>query len=337
VRFPEEILDGSARLLLVKAWVLALRGREDDMRAAVARVNELGALDDGPLPDGFASLEASLSLLRATFAWGDVSAILEHGARSAELEGPDSPWRPVLTWAVGWGHYCNGDLVQAEQWMEETVRLAPRADQWIVAVAAVADLSLIAGLRGRRPEQMRLATQAVDLARERGLLDAVEVGEVHTARGAALAAQGRHQEALPELEQGVFLRRLWAQPLDLVDGLIALAPVAAAAGDRERAADLFDEAQKILARCPDPGALPDRLAISKRAAGVARPATGAPLSERELTVLRLLTAGLSEREIGRELYLSFNTVHSHVKSVYRKLGVSSRAEAIARASDERLL
>ena len=60
-------------------------------------------------------------------------------------------------------------------------------------------------------------------------------------------------------------------------------------------------------------------------------AAGAELSERELTVLRLLGTGLSEREIGSELYLSFNTVHSHVKAIYRKLGVSSRAEAVARA------
>ena len=55
---------------------------------------------------------------------------------------------------------------------------------------------------------------------------------MHTARGVALAAHGRREEALPELEQGVFLRRLWGQPLDLVDGLIALAPVVAATGDR---------------------------------------------------------------------------------------------------------
>ena len=64
---------------------------------------------------------------------------------------------------------------------------------------------------------------------------------------------------------------------------------------------------------------------------------GAELSERELTVLRLLNGGLSEREIGRELYVSFNTVHSHVKSVYRKLGASSRAEAITRAKEARLI
>jgi LuxR family maltose regulon positive regulatory protein len=343
-RFPADLVDADPRLLLVKAWVSALRGREDDMRGAVARVRELGGLDDGPLPDGFASLESSVSLLGAAFAWGDVSRSLEDGARFGELEGAGSPWRPVLTWAVGWGHYCNGDLDRAEQWLEETRAIAPPAGQWIVGVAAIADLSLIAGLRGRRDEQLALATEAVELATRCGLLDALEVGEVHTAHGVALGAQGRREEALAALDRGVFLRRLWGQPLDLVDGMIALAPAAAAAGDADRAADLFAEAEEILAGCPDPGVLGARLAAARRAssagastAAATTPPVTAGLSDRERTVLRLLGSGLSEREIGRELYLSFNTVHSHVKSVYRKLGVSSRSEAVARARDDRLL
>jgi LuxR family maltose regulon positive regulatory protein len=73
------------------------------------------------------------------------------------------------------------------------------------------------------------------------------------------------------------------------------------------------------------------------ARAAAAPANGDELSERELTILRCLAGPLSEREIGRELYLSFNTVHSHVKAVYRKLGVSSRAEAVERARSERLI
>ena len=186
-------------------------------------------------------------------------------------------------------------------------------------------------MRGRRDEQLRLAREALDMAREHGLLDAREVGEVHTAYGVALGAHGRREEALPELEQGVFLRRLWAQPLDLADGLIALAPAVAAIGDRERAAELFAEARALLRGCRDPGALPARLAAAERAA-----AEGEALTERELTILRFLTSGLTEREIGGELYLSFHTVHSHVKSLYRKLGVSSRAEAVARGSSARL-
>ena len=278
-------------------------------------------------------------MLSATFGWGDVSAILEHGTRSAQLEGPDSPWRPVITWALGWAHYCNGDLGEAERWLTETTELAPRVDQWIVGVAAIADLSLIAGRHGRKTEQMRLALQAVDLAGECGLLDAVEDGEVHTAHGVALLADGRPDEALAALEKGVFLRRLWGQPLDLIDGLIELAAAVGATGDRLRAADLLDEAQDLVAGCRDAGALPARLAAARRAARIVRPASdaaGAELSERELTVLRLLGTGLSEREIGNELYLSFNTVHSHVKAIYRKLEVSSRADAVARARDQQL-
>lgn len=343
-RFPDDVLEADSRLLLAKAWMSALRGREDDMRAVVAQVRELGGLDAGPLPDGLASLESSLSLLSAAFAWGDVTSILEHGTRSTQLEGPESPWRPVVTWALGWGHYCNGDLDVAERWMKETVRLAPPVDQWIVGLAALADLSIMAGLRGRRSEQIRLAAEAVDLARARGLLDAREVGEVHTAQGLALAARDRPEEALAELEQGVFLRRLWGQPLDLADGLIALAPTAAALGDRAGADAALDEAADVLDACPDPGVLlRDRLADARRVVGVGvaraptTPEDDPGLSEREHTVLRLLSGPLSEREIGRELYLSFNTVHTHVKSVYRKLGVTSRSDAVARGRERRLL
>jgi LuxR family maltose regulon positive regulatory protein len=313
-RIPESAMD--ARLEVVSAWVAALEGREDDMRAIVARVQPHD--DDGPLPDGFASLESSLSVLSATFGWGDAGAILEHGARSAELERPGSPWRPVVTWALGWAHYVRGDLDEAVRWLTETTEIAPAAEQWIVGVAAIADLSLIAGMRGRRKEQIRLAEEALELTREVGLIDAAEDGEVHTAYGVALIAQGRREEAIPHLEKGVFLRRLWAQPLDLVDGLIALASAT-------RSAERFAEAEAVLKRCRDPGALPVRLAAAKRAARLEPPA----LSERERAVLALLREGLSEREVAAELVVSFNTVHSHVKSIYRKLGVSTREAALA--------
>jgi LuxR family transcriptional regulator, maltose regulon positive regulatory protein len=57
----------------------------------------------------------------------------------------------------------------------------------------------------------------------------------------------------------------------------------------------------------------------------------APLTERELAVLRLLPTPLSTREIGHELSVSVTTVRSHVQAIYRKLGVTSRAEAVSQA------
>jgi LuxR family maltose regulon positive regulatory protein len=62
-----------------------------------------------------------------------------------------------------------------------------------------------------------------------------------------------------------------------------------------------------------------------------------PLSEREQTVLRYLEGELSSVEIANELYVSVNTVRTQVKSIYRKLGVSGRREAIRRARELRLL
>jgi LuxR family maltose regulon positive regulatory protein len=56
-----------------------------------------------------------------------------------------------------------------------------------------------------------------------------------------------------------------------------------------------------------------------------------PLSSRELEVLRLLRSDLSGPDIARELTVSLNTMRSHTKSIYSKLGVNSRREAVRRA------
>ena len=75
-------------------------------------------------------------------------------------------------------------------------------------------------------------------------------------------------------------------------------------------------------------------------AGAARPASRArpagagpeelaePLNERELTVLRFLPRNLSAAEIGSELFLSVNTVKTHMRKLYAKLDVHTRAEAV---------
>jgi len=61
------------------------------------------------------------------------------------------------------------------------------------------------------------------------------------------------------------------------------------------------------------------------------------LSDRELEVLRLLAAGQSYKEIGQRLFLSLNTVQFHVKSIYRKLSVNKRVQAIEKAREMNLI
>ena len=52
------------------------------------------------------------------------------------------------------------------------------------------------------------------------------------------------------------------------------------------------------------------------------------LSERELAVLRMLATDLSQREIGAELYVSMNTVKTHTRTLFRKLDVATRTDAV---------
>jgi LuxR family maltose regulon positive regulatory protein len=58
-----------------------------------------------------------------------------------------------------------------------------------------------------------------------------------------------------------------------------------------------------------------------------------PLSERELEVLKLLDSDLSNREIATRMFVSLDTVKTHTKHLYRKLGVRARHQAVARAKE----
>ena len=73
------------------------------------------------------------------------------------------------------------------------------------------------------------------------------------------------------------------------------------------------------------------LLVSRRSSGSDN------LTDREIEVLHLLEKGLSKREIASTLFLSYNTIHSHTRSIYLKLEASSRAEAIAGAREQGLL
>ena len=71
--------------------------------------------------------------------------------------------------------------------------------------------------------------------------------------------------------------------------------------------------------------------------GQDKPETGngnaALLSEREIVVLRFLARGLTYEEIGRELFLSLNTIQFHVKNIYGKLLVNKRVQAVEKARE----
>ena len=330
-RFPRERLGQDSRLLLVSAWIFTLSGQREAAAEVMAAIELLGRLDEGPLPDGFSSVESGLATLRGFVMWGDVGTGMHHSRRAAELEGQESRWRPVICVSLGLQTYHTGDLDQSDAWFRESVELARSRGLWSIASFASSFRSLVAGDDGRFDDQQLLAEEAVHLEREHGVQE-IE-GSSSLAQGAALAAQQRFEEALPMLERSLGMLRSKGHPLPLAIGLCHFIAVLQALARPEDAADAIGEARTILDSCPDPGVWPERLAALEHPSQTRRRSSDGALTARELVILRMLGGPLTERDIGRELYLSHNTIHSHTRSIYRKLDASSRSEALAHARE----
>jgi LuxR family maltose regulon positive regulatory protein len=195
--------------------------------------------------------------------------------------------------------------------------------------------------------ECRLRLHAGDVERAEDLLVELETGPERTLLTARLALTGGHDaEAEPLLaelvgadgnrrhlfEAAALRARAAASAGDLAGARRVLGAVAETA-EREGAVRVFlDEGFDIADLLPG-GARPRRV----HAAVAANTALVEALSERELAVLRYLPSRLSNREIGDELYVSLNTVKSHLKTIYRKLDVERRDEAVRRARQLGLL
>ena len=98
---------------------------------------------------------------------------------------------------------------------------------------------------------------------------------------------------------------------------------------------MLAEARATIESCPDPGILSQRVeeVARKLIPAHARANPDSELTERELEVLRLLAEGRTKREVAATLFVSYSTVHSHTKSIYRKLDGTSRDQVLEQARE----
>jgi LuxR family maltose regulon positive regulatory protein len=275
-------------------------------------------------------------LLRGCFGFDGIETMRASARTAAELESdPKSPWYALARTALGSALYLSGEPDAAAAPLTEA--LASAAAISAARVAALALLAVVWVEQGQAGQAQELVRTARQLVGDGDLAETQQGSSVRTATGALYAAQGRAREARTEFEHALRIRRRWLgiTPWPVFDSMIRLAAVLADLGERPAAAALAGEARHLLTACPGGAqAQWDRLHRLERQLTRPRPGVaGEPLTEREVTVLRLLQGTLSLREIGQELYLSPNTVKTHTQAAYRKLGVSTRQDAIARAQE----
>ena len=327
-------LEAYPAVAVLGGFVHALRGRAEDAEAWL-RIAEQGP-PDGPLPDGCTSVRPWIALLRAALCTEGVEP-MERDVDSALAElASESSWLPIALVLHGVVATLRGERERADE------RFAAAAEAAELGATdagslALAERALLAVAAGDHSASERLATEAVDLL-ESGVDDEAATGSI--VRAAAARAVLRHgrldarrQLTAAEL-QAAFLGH--ALPWLAVETRLALGAAYVSLRDRDRATAHLEEIERVLALRPDVGVLRDRAGDLRRDIAElpdGRDGHRAGLTDAELRLLPLLTTHLSFGEIGERLYVSRNTIKTQAISTYRKLGVSSRSDAIERASE----
>jgi LuxR family maltose regulon positive regulatory protein len=329
---PEEAVMADPPVAYVAAWIGGYSGASKQQCERWLAVVE--AADwQGPLPEGISSLAFGAALTRASIPFDDVGRSLQAARRALELAGPGpSPFHWMARAALGHALYLSGRPAEVRPPLEKLVREVSAARQPYAVMTGLAVLSLLASDEGDE-QAAALADRAVTIAEGQGLGAEPLAGIVRMALGRVLARQGDLTQAQSQLEWSLELFGIDGMALHRGHALLHLAAVRHGQGDLGGARLLLRHAQELVDQLADPGMLASLLEQSRRtqSASHRRTQVAAPLSQRELAVLRLLPTQLSTREIADQLHVSVNTIRSQVQSIYRKLEVTGRTEAVTQA------
>jgi LuxR family maltose regulon positive regulatory protein len=328
----DERISSYPAMAITAAWIGVATGDGDSARHWLAAAESIG--HNGPLPDEARSLESATAMLRCVSGIGGIKELVAAAETAAATEtDPNSPWYIVARATLGQSRYLSGDLEASVGPLEEAARAETALP--IIRILALSVLSLVDGEFGRTTEATVHAEQARRLVEEHGFSDTPQVSLAYTAYGAALVRIGQYASAWAELEHAAQIQDGGddLSPWPVLANIATLAQLSLNLGDLQAARILVDDARGMLnasrGEAGHIGWLLDR--IEQRSASPPTLSASVVLTEREKAVLGMLRGDLSQQEIARELYVSINTVKTHTTAIYRKLGVSSRGQAIERA------
>jgi LuxR family maltose regulon positive regulatory protein len=327
-------------LAVCGAWLRVLTGRPAEAERWLALAD--GAESAIPLSDGSVAIAPWVAGLRACMmASGVERAVADADVALRELS-PQSGWRPTTVATRGIAHALLGDVDQATADLVEAVEIGLAFGSADVVFVAHAQLALIAARRGVWGEAARHARAAQALVDESGLGDYSTSALAHVATARVALHEARSEDARAALACAHRLRPMLDHGLPwlTIQVGLELARAHLALGEGTAAHTVLTETERVLELRPDMGVLVDDARdLRERVRATEGPggAWAMSLTGAELRLLPYLATHLAFQEIAGRLFISRNTVKTEAVSIYRKLGVSSRSEAIERAVEVGLL
>jgi LuxR family transcriptional regulator, maltose regulon positive regulatory protein len=323
------------------AWIHALVGRP---AAAERWADGAGRRATGPdagrgaqtPPDG-STMDSYLAMLRALLCRDGVGRMRADAEAALAGLSPASPWRAGAMVFKGAAELLDGQADRADATLAHAVEVGRHAAALPAVSTALAERCLLAIQGDDWGRAEALASQALGVLAADKLGDYIMSPLVHAVAARPALHRGRVAEAREHLARAARVRPLltYAVPWGAVQSLVELGRSCLALDDVAGARAVLVQARDVLRLRPDLGVLPAKVEELGSRVEVARGALPGPssLSTAELRLLPLLSTHLSFREIGERLYISQHTVKTQVMSVYRKLGASSRSQAVHRLQE----
>jgi LuxR family transcriptional regulator, maltose regulon positive regulatory protein len=333
-----QLIEHYPQVAVLGAVLHALHGDPGAAEEWVAAAER--APSGGTLPDG--STMASWRAQLAAFVCRDGVGQMRRDAQIAwDGLAPDSPWRPSALLLEGISFLLDDAYEHADPILTRAFDAAAHRGAAPAASVALAERALVALERHDWTAADTLAEQALSWILDGHIEDYGFTTLVHAVVARTALHRGDVESARQHVAQCVRLRTSlsYAVPFLAVQTRLELASAYLELADSAGARVILREVRDVLRLRPDLGILPAKAEeLSAKLAAMGAGTVGASsLTTAELRLLPLLSTHLSFREIGERLHVSRHTVKTQAMSVYRKLGVSSRSEAIVRGHEVGLL
>ena len=324
---------------MLGAWIQALGGHAAAAERWAAAA-ERGSYE-GLLPDGSASIDGWRALLRAKLCRHGVAQMRTDAELALTLLAVGSLWRAPAQLLLGISHLLAGDLGVADDVLAEALEVAEDSGATLAASVALAERAILAIGRQDWQDAETLVDQARSLVINAHLEDCPTSIVVYAAAARVAIHQGDLDQAEQDLARARQLRSqaTHALPYYAVQARLELIRAYLALSDVAGARTVIREVDDLLRWRPDLGILRDQAnRLRSQLDHLRGDAIGmSPLTTAELRLIPLLATYHTFREIGQHLHLSQHTVKTQALSIYRKLGVSSRGQAVQRVQEIGLL
>ena len=333
-------LEGHPMAAVLAALFCALTGRPAEAERWADAVDRWQ--DGDPARPGDVSTQAWAALMRAFLCRRGVEQMRADADEAVRRFAAESFVTPAPAYLQGVARVLCGDLDGGDERLGDSASVGEEVGAHEDVALALCERSLVAITGGDWDRAEALADQAGTVLRRAGIEESYATPLVSAVRARAAMHRGDIPAARRELLSAQRLRHLltYALPYYAVQARIELIRVHLALADLAAARTLMREVDELLRRRPGLGTLTGeaqalRARLPKERGSSASGASA--LTAAELRLLPLLSTHLSMPEIAEDLFLSRNTIKSQAISIYRKLGASSRNQAVTRSRELGLL